>query len=108
MQHRTTTIELNRDTHSKLVAIKGVTQYANKDGDTLDRVETFDTVINRLLCEHEEVMKYIDDYIRNSNGNCINETMFSRGVIANHNFDSSKGTCIKCGWDGIVEIHNKK
>jgi predicted CopG family antitoxin len=78
----TTTIEIKKTTHAKLVSIG-------------DMGESFDAVVNRLIQDHEEIDKHIVEFVKNKNGVCVFEKVLGRCVIANHVFNGD--TCEKCG-----------
>jgi len=86
-----TTIELQKITHGRLKVIGGM-------------CESFNDVINRLIKDHDELEKYIQEYIERADGKCINEIILGRRVIANHHFCTEDGKCNKCQLHGPVTI----
>lgn len=88
-----TSIELQKTTHKRLKLIGGMS-------------ESFDNVINRLIKDHDEIDKFIKDYIDSVDGKCIYEVIFGRRVIANHHFYVEDGKCKKCRLQGPITLKN--
>jgi len=77
-----TTIELEKTTLAKLTKISGMS-------------ESFDDVIIRLLEEDLEIDDFINKYVEDKHGECVNENILGRNIIANHRFVGD--VCVKCG-----------
>ena len=84
--------KLKSDTYDKLVTL-------NRLSSNMDFNKYLDYVINLLIEDHETINTYIDSYVKNANGKCINKVILGHNVIANHHFDSH-GKCTKCGIQG--------
>lgn len=79
--------KLKSDTYDKLVAL-------NRLSSNID----FDKYL-----DHETINTYIDSYVKNANGKCINKVILGHNVIANHHFDSHS-KCTKCGIQGTLTV----